>query len=77
MKGGIAKEDIYFCIRGLGGISECMLAMHANCFNEIWKSMIHDVGICDLFGQTQKLLQSQPKKSIYSEKWCMMEAKKY
>ena len=39
------KEVFYGCIIGLDGrIPDCKLAMHANCYNEIQKSMIHDIG---------------------------------
>ena len=44
MKGGTVEEVIYGCIIGLDGrIPDCMLAMHANCFDEIQKSMIHNL----------------------------------
>ena len=45
MKREVLEEVIYGWIRGLEGrIPDCKLAMHANCFNDIWKSMIHDLG---------------------------------
>ena len=44
IKGGTVKEVMYGCIRGLDGrIPDCMPAMHADCFDEIQKSMIHDL----------------------------------
>ena len=43
MHGRNVEEVIY--VRGLDGkISDCKLAIHANCFNEIKKNMIHDLG---------------------------------
>ena len=39
------REVIYGCISGLDGrITDCKLGMHSKCFDEIEKSMIHDVG---------------------------------
>ena len=44
-KGGALEQVIYGCVRGfIGRIPDCKHAMNANCFNEIWKSMIHDLG---------------------------------
>ena len=38
-------EVIYGCARGLDGrILDCKLSMHANCFHEMRKNMIHDLG---------------------------------
>ena len=38
-------EVIYSCVRGLDGhVCYCKLAMHANCFDEMRKSMFHDYG---------------------------------
>ena len=43
MKGGIVEEAIYGYKKGLDErISDCKLAMHANCFDKMQKSMIHD-----------------------------------
>ena len=37
------EEAYYDCIRGLDErIPDCKLAMHANCFGEIQRSLIHD-----------------------------------
>ena len=45
MKGGNMEKVIYGCARVSDRrISHCKPAMHANCFNEIWKNMIHDIG---------------------------------
>ena len=45
MKGGSVKEDIYGCVRKLDGwLLDCKLAMHANDFDKILKSMINDYG---------------------------------
>ena len=45
MKGAFGKEVIYGGVRGLDKrISDCKLAIHANCFYEIQKNMIHDLG---------------------------------
>ena len=42
---GVVEEVIYGNERGLDGrIPDCKLAMHVNCFNEIWKSLIYDIG---------------------------------
>ena len=39
------EEAYYDCIRGLDErIPDCKLAMHANCFGEIQRSLIHDFG---------------------------------
>ena len=44
-KGWSVKEVIYSCTRGLDGrISDCKLGMHSKCFDEIQRSLIHDVG---------------------------------
>ena len=44
MKWGAVEEDIHGCVRGLDRkIPNCKLAMHANGFDEILKSMIHDL----------------------------------
>ena len=38
------KEVIYGYIRGLDGrISDCMLGMHAKCFDDLQNIIIHDV----------------------------------
>ena len=45
MKLGAVEEVIYSCTMGLyERIPDCKLAMHDNCFNEIQKSMVHDLG---------------------------------
>ena len=45
MKVGAVEELIYSYIEGLDGrIPHCKLSIHANCFNEIQKSMIHHLG---------------------------------
>ena len=39
------EEATYGCIRGLyERIPDCKLAMHSNCFNEVPKIMIDDIG---------------------------------
>ena len=39
------EEEIYGCIMGLGGRKpDCKLAIYANYFDEIQKSMVHDLG---------------------------------
>ena len=41
----IVDEVSYGCVRSLDGRKlDWKLAMHANCFNEIWKNMIQDLG---------------------------------
>ena len=44
-KGLVVEEVIYGCIGGLDGrISDCKLAMHANCFDQIRKNMMNNIG---------------------------------
>ena len=54
------KEVIYGCKRGLDGIiSDCKLGMHAKCFDEIQKSIIHDIGSRHNSGSIQlKIIKS-------------------